>query len=149
MKLFDKLNTPLALVTVLVLFLLVDGVLSYRYWLTTETNTASAPSLNPVLAANKEDDSPSEEEEPAVIEGDDKAERPNGEEQGALEAEEREPTPLLTPYPPTPAQSADQPAPVTAESAAENAAVLPAPEPTPAYPEPVYEEERSSYDYTF
>ena len=138
MKVFDRLNTPAALVIVLVLFLVVDGFLGYRYWLTTETAASSAPSIDTVLATYKEADGPSEQEEPAAKESDDEAEQTNSEKNGALAAEEpeTEPAPLSAPDPATPAQPVDQ----AALAAAENAAVLPAPVPAPAYPEPVYEE---------
>jgi hypothetical protein len=139
-KLFDKLNTPTALIVVLVLFLLVDGFLFYRYRFTTETATASAPSLDISLATYKEDDGPSEEEEPAVKESGNEAEQPNGEKKGILGAEEPETgfSPVQAPsYTAVPAQSAEQPALV----AVENTAVLPAQEaPVPTYPTPVYEE---------
>ena len=137
-KVFEKLNTPTALVVVLVLFLVVDGFLFYRYWLTTETAASSAPSIDAVPATYKEDEGPSEQEEPAVKESDDEAEQPNGEKNGVLGAEEpeTEPAPLLAPDPTAPAQPMDQPTLV----AAENAAALPAPVPAPAYPEPFYEE---------
>ena len=138
-KLLDNLNTPMALVVVLALFLVVDGFLGYRYWLTTETATSSTPSIDTVLASSKEDDGPSEQEEPAVEESDDEAEQPNGEKNGVLGAEEpeTEPAPLSAPDPATPAQP---PVDQVALAAAENAAVLPAPVPAPTYPEPVYEE---------
>jgi hypothetical protein len=138
-KVFDKLNTPTALVAVFVLFLVVDGLLFYRFWLTTETAADSAPSVDAVLATYKEADGAGEQEEPAVKESDDEAEQPNGEKNGVLGAEEpeTEPAPLSAPDPATPAQPVDQPTLV----AAENAAALPAPVPAPAYPEPVYYEE--------
>ena len=140
MKVFDKLNTPAALVAVLVLFLVVDGFLGYRYWLTTESAAASAPSIDAVLATYKEDDDPGEQEEPTVKESEDEAEQPNGEKNGVLGAEEpeTEPAPLSAPDPATPAQP---PVDQAALAAAENAAALPAPVPAPAYPEPVYYEE--------
>ena len=138
-KVFDKLNTPAVLVVVSVLFVVVDGLLFYRYWLTTETAASSAPSVDAVLATYKEDDGPGEQEEPAVKESDDEAEQPNGEKNGVIGAEEpeTEPAPLSAPDPGTPVQPPVDQAALAAE---ENAAVLPAPVAAPAYPEPVYEE---------
>src|SRR5919112_949397 len=105
-KLFDRLNTLTPLVVALILFLVVDGFLFYRYWSTMETTAASEPSVDISLATYKEDDSSSGQEEPAVTETDGEAGQPDdGEKKDVLEAEEieTEPAPAQTRSPATPA----------------------------------------------
>jgi len=142
-RFFDTLNTPKALIVVLALFLLIDGLLFYQYRLT-ETTAASVPSLDAVPAAAKEDgglSSEQEEDEPGDEETNNEAKHSDSEKKGELEALKTDSTVAPIPYPPP---ALVPPAGSLAPVAAENAAVLPAQEETPvsAYPEPVYEEER-------
>src|SRR5215212_7445705 len=104
----DKLNTARALIVVLALFRLIDGILFYRYQLV-ETTAASVPSLeDAVPSAAKEGHDPGEQtEEEAVAAAEDKgpdneAARSDGEKKGNLEAQENDSTSAPTPYPPPP-----------------------------------------------
>ncbi len=140
---FDKLNSPRAVVVALALFLVVNGLLAYYHYRSTENSAAAEPSIGIALSANREDDGVSEQEdEQGDAEIDDEAEQPESEKQGVLGTQETgpEPAPVLTPDPPV-----STPPPATAK----DPAVLPAPVPTPAYPEPVYEEEGDDYHYTY
>src|SRR5215218_46846 len=112
-KFFDKLNTLRAVIVVLALFLVVDSFLFYRYRLmdaAAASAPASAPSLEAVPAAAKEDDAHLSEQEDEDDSGDeesgDEAVQPDSEndseKQGMLEAHEAEagPVPVATPDPP-------------------------------------------------
>jgi len=135
-KLADKLNKPAVAIAALAFFLVVDGLLFYRYWLTTEAPAESASSPETVLAANREDVDPGEQGEPK--ETDDEAEQSDDQKEGVPgTAEDIKGASNPAPDLPTPAQRTDQPTPV----AADDAAVFSTPVPAQTYPEPFYEQE--------
>jgi len=135
-KLADKLNNPAVAIAALAFFLVVDGLLFYRYWLTTEAPAESASSPETVLAANREDVDPGEQGEPK--ETDDEAEQSDDQKEGVPgTAEDIKGASNPAPDLPTPAQRTDQPTPV----AADDAAVFSTPVPAQTYPEPFYEQE--------
>jgi hypothetical protein len=147
-RLVDKLNTPRAVAIVLVLFLVVDGLLYYRYQLA-ESTAAATPSLDASLSVNREVGGPSIQQVAGAEETyNNEGEQPESEEKGVLGAQEIEPepappAPVLSRYPPASAPLMDNLTPVTG---GEKPAVLPALE--PAYPEPVYEQE-GDYQYAY
>ncbi len=132
-RLVDKLNTPWLLAVVLVLFLIVDGLLLYRYQLVKGT-AAATPSVDARLAMDREEVvvDASAQQAPGAEETAEEGEQPEGEEQGAFGIEEIEPEPGTAEAPPLAASpSVEGP---TSAPGEEEPAALPLPE--PAYSEP-------------
>ena len=137
-RLVDKLNTPWVLAVVLVLFLIVDGLLLYRYQLVKGT-AAATPSVDARLAMDREEVVDASAQQAPGAEGTaEEGEQPEGEEQGAFGIEEIEPEPAPAPTedPPLAASpSVDGPTPVPGEK---EPAALPILE--PAYPQSAFEQ---------
>jgi len=140
----DKLNTPRALIIVLVPFLIVDGFLFYRYQQLTTSAAADFPQAAAELSAatlpedavsatdNSEEDGADDEQEEAGTKerADDEADSSTSEEKVGPEAQETKPeqeVPAPTPYPPpAPLQPVEEPALVAAEDPDFSPAPLPA-----------------------
>ena len=70
MRFFEKLNTPIAVVVVLVLFLVVDGFLLYRYQRSisdADNATATQPDTVPASPPAEEPSTLLEQEEPTTV----------------------------------------------------------------------------------
>ena len=143
MRLVDKLNTPVVLAVVLMLVLVVNGLLFYRYQIAKDT-AAATPSVDARLAGDRDVVDPGAQRAPDAEGTAEENEEPEGEEQGALgtEAVEPEPAPGPTEDPPLgESPLVDGPAAVPGE---EEPAALPVPE--PAYPRPAFEQ-NGDYQY--